>query len=247
MTGRTVDMVISHARRHVTMLRYPQQHFEPISSAISTLDEFRLNHPALLQKARAVEIEAYKIKGYTRFIPIGLLLVGSYKSEHVVCDMVGLHFKQRYPSFHVLTWNETRREGCLSIPPGSIASRVAREMVQQHPVQPGFLVDLLMRGGLHLFSLPAGIDFASGFLPPLVSTINPGNETAIDKKFDKKEFAAEWAAFYDTQVIDTRVNYDRALHLIGKRQLLVQIGQDSIEAQRVLKRIPKGQKSLLDF
>lgn len=250
-----VDVIKSHARRHHDMLRHPASHVERLAAGSQSLDELRLKCPSLIKKARAVEIEAYKIRGYTRLVPLGpmsgSLLVGTYKSRHVIPDIIGLHFKKRYPGYHVLTWNEIGRDGCYTAP----ASKPARKpdckdlatLLESIPLDGGMVDDLLFRGSLQLFHLPAGMDFAGVFLPRVVKTLFPENLATIGQKYDKKEFDAHWRAFYDTQVIESRINYDRAMNLIGKGHLINQVGASSIEAQRVLKKVPKGQKTLLDF
>ncbi len=242
-----VSIVIAHARRHHDMLRHPASYVEHMAGGSKTVDELRLKCRDLLKKARAVEIEAYKIKGYMRLVPLRTLLVGTYKSRHVIPDLVGLHFKKRYPTYHVLTWNETRRDGCFTWPAGSTPCAALLQLIESSPVDGGLVDDVLLRGSLHLFQLPTSTGFATWFLPQAVEMLFPGDEAAADHVHDKKEFEAQWAAFYDTQVIDSRINYKRAQSMIGKRYLLEQIGADSIEAQRVLKKVPKGQKTLLDF
>ncbi len=244
---KAIDIVISHARRHHDMLRFPASQVEKMAAGSKTIDELRLRCPGLLKKARAVEIQAYKVKGYMRLVPLRTLLTGTYKSRHVIPDLVGLHFKKRYPSYHVLTWNETRRDGCITGPAGSQACLGLRELVESLPVDGGLASDVLLRGSLYLFQLPPTTSLANGFLPRVVKLLFPGDDSASAHVHDKREFEAQWATFYDTQVIESRVNYERAMNLMGKRQLLDQVGTGSIEAQRVLKRVPKGQKTLLDF
>jgi hypothetical protein len=244
---KAIDIVLAHARRHHDMLRNPASRIEQMAGGSKTIDELRLKCSALIKKARAVETEAYKIKGYMRLVPLRTLLVGTYKSRHVVPDLVGLHFKKRYPSYHVLTWNETRRDGCFTAPAGSAPCTAIANLIASLPVDGGLANDVLFRGSLHLFQLSPGMSFATGFLPSAIELLFPGDTAAARHVHDKKEFEAQWAAYYDTQVIDSRTNYERAMGMIGKRYLLDQIGADSIEAQRVLKKVPKGQKTLIDF
>jgi hypothetical protein len=244
---KAIDIVLAHARRHHDMLRHSASYVEHMAGGSKTIDELRLKCRDLLKKARAVEIEAYKIKGYMRLVPLRTLLVGTYKSRHVIPDLVGLHFKKRYPTYHVLTWNETRRDGCFTGPAGSAPCTALLRLIESLPVDGGLVDNVLIRGSLHLFQLPPSTGFAAWFLPRAIEMLFPGDEAAAGYIHDKKEFEAQWAAFYDTQVIDSRVNYKRAQSMIGKRYLLEQIGADSIEAQRVLKKVPKGQKTLLDF
>ncbi|MEX2683844.1 MAG: DUF4130 domain-containing protein [Candidatus Sigynarchaeota archaeon] len=244
---KAIEKVISHARRHHDMLHYPASRVERMVAGSKSIDELRLKCPGLLKKARAVEIEAYKIKGYMRLVPFKTLLAGTYKSRHVILDLVGLHFKKRYPAYHVITWNETRRDGCVSVPDCSPQVSAILELIALFPVNIGFTGDVLIRGGLHLFQLPPTTSFVENFLPRLIELLFPGTEAATAHVHDKREFETRWAAFYDTQVLESRINYKRAMGLIGKRQLLDQVGVGSIEAQRVLRKVPKGCKTLLDF
>jgi hypothetical protein len=218
-----------------------------MAAGSKTIDELRLKCPTLIKKARAVEIQAYKIKGYMRFVPLRTLLVGTYKSRHVIPDLVGLHFKKRYPTYQVLTWNETRRDGCFTAPDYPVPPQSLLSMLGSIPIDSCIVEDVLFQGGLHLFQLPPGTSFATEFLPHVVALLFPGDEATAGQGYDKKEFEAQWATFYDTQVIDSRINYKRAMAMIGRGHLLDQIGADSIEAQRVLKKVSKGQKTLLDF
>ena len=244
---KAIDIVLTHARRHHDMIRHPASRIMQMSGDSTTIDELRLKCPDLIKKARAVEREAYKIKGYMRLVPLRTLLVGTYKSRHVIPDLVGLHFKKRYPTYHLITWNEARRDGCFTMPLGSSPGTGISRLIKSHPLDGGLVDDVLFRGGLHLFQLPSCTSFATEFLPRAIQLLFPGDEVAASHVHDKKEFKAQWAAFYDTQVIDSRINYERATNMIGKRYLLDQIGADSIEAQRVLKKVPKGKKTLLDF
>jgi hypothetical protein len=244
---KSISIVLAHARRHHDMLRHPASYVEHMAGGSKTIDELRLKCPGLLKKAREVEIEAYKIKGYMRLVPLRTLLVGTYKSRHVVLDLVGLHFKKRYPTYNVITWNETRRDGCFTGPAGSSPCTSLLRLIESIPVDGGFADDVLFRGSLHLFQLPPSTCFGTWFLPRAIEMLFPGDEAAAGHVLDKKEFEAQWVAFYDTQVIDSRINYKRAQSMIGKRYLLEQIGANSIEAQRVLKKVPKGQKTLIDF
>ncbi len=245
--AKAIDIVIAHARRHHDMLRHPASYVERLAGGSKTVDELRLKCRDLLKKARAVEIEAYKIKGYMRLVPLRTLLVGTYKSRHVIPDLVGLHFKKRYPTYHVLTWNETRRDGCFTGPASLVPCTEFLRLIGSLPIDGGLVADLLFRGSLHLFQLPPNMGFTMYFLPRAIEMLFPGDKAAAGHVHDKKEFEAQWAAFYDTQVIDSRTNYKRAQSMVGKRYLLEQIGADSVEAQRVLKKVPKGQKTLLDF
>ncbi|MBN2151045.1 MAG: DUF4130 domain-containing protein, partial [Candidatus Lokiarchaeota archaeon] len=224
------------------MLRFPASRVERMAGGSKTIDELRLKCPGLLKKARAVEIETYKIKGYMRLVPFKTLLAGTYKSLHVIPDLVGLHFKKRYPSHYVITWNEARRDGCISVPAGPVPNPWLVRLVESSPVDGGLAGDVLIRGGLYLFQMPPETSFAGEFLPSVIEVLFPGDEAAAAHVHDKREFEAQWAAFYDTQVIDSRVNYERATALMGKRQLVDQVGASSIEAQRVLKKVPKGLK-----
>ncbi len=244
---KAIEKVISHARRHHDMLRFPASRVERMAAGSKTIDELRLKCPGLLKKARAVEIEAYKIKGYMRLVPFKTLLAGTYKSRHVIPDLVGLHFKKRYPTYYMITWNETRRDGCVSVPDCSPACAEFRALIESLPVDGGLASDVLIRGSLYLFQLPPTTSFASDFLPRMIELLFPGDEEAASHVHDKREFEAQWAAFYDTQAIESRGNYKRARALMGMRQLLDQVGASSIEAQRVLKKVPKGHKTLLDF
>nr|MDO8088941.1 DUF4130 domain-containing protein [Candidatus Sigynarchaeum springense] len=244
---KAIEKVISHARRHQDMLRFPASRVERMAAGCKTIDELRLKCPDLLKKARAVEIEAYKIKGYMRLVPFKTLLAGTYKSRHVISDLVGLHFKKRYPACSVITWNEARRDGCVSVPERSPHIAGIRDLIESLPFEGGFASDVLIRGGLYLFQLPPTTSFADEFLHRVIELLFPGDPAVAAYVHDKREFEAQWAAFYDTQVIESRVNYKRAIALMGKRQLLDQVGAGSIEAQRVLKKVPKGCKTLLDF
>jgi hypothetical protein len=244
---KAIEVVVSHARRHHDMLRHSASYIINLTAGSKTIDELRLKCADLLKKARMVENEAYRIKGYMRLVPMQTLLVGTYNSRHVIPDLVGLYFKKRYPTYHVLTWNETRRDGCYSAPDCSSTSPSLVCLIGSFPIDCGPVGDLLFRGSLHLFQIPPSTSFATGFLPRAVELLFPGDGTASGHPYDKKEFEAQWAAFYDTQAIDTRINYERAMSMIGKRYLLDQIGANSIEAQRVLKKVPKGQKTLLGF
>ncbi|HME54754.1 MAG TPA: DUF4130 domain-containing protein [Candidatus Lokiarchaeia archaeon] len=242
-TVNAIDKIISHARRHNDLLRYPAAYFARYKQGISTINELRLHHPDIIKKARAVEIAVYKIKGYMRLVPFDDLLAGVYKSEHVLSDLVGLHFAKRYPACHVMTWNETRREGCFTFSGAERSNNAVLGLLSSHPVMMAVSRGLLIQGGSHHFALPRQESFRD-FVASLAALLYPekyGNKIAL---FDKQEFAEEWKAFYDTQVIDSRINYQRAMKMLGKKHLLDQLGQDSIEAQRVLKKVPKGQKPL---
>lgn len=238
-----IDKIISHARRHHNLLRYASSYFVKFTQGISTINELRLKYPDIIKKARAVEIAVYKIKGYMRLVPFNDLLVGAYKSEHVVSDLVGLHFTKRYPACHVLTWNETRREGCFTFSGTGTTSQAVIGLLYRHPVNQAISRGLLLHGYMHHFYLSHDESFRQ-FVADLAALLYPekyGSEMAV---FDRHKFDAAWKAFYDTQAIDSRINYQRAMKMLGKKHLLDQLGQESIEAQRVLKRVPKGQKPL---
>nr|MDO8110271.1 DUF4130 domain-containing protein [Candidatus Sigynarchaeota archaeon] len=244
---RAIDKVIAHARRHHDCLRFPAEYFARFIEGISTLNELRLKHPDIVKKARAVEIEAYKIKGYMRFVPFENLLAGVYRSRHIVSDLVGLQFKKRYPACHVLTWNETTRDGCYTFPEVLGASIDALAPISGHPLRKEIPPGIMLNCILHHFTLTPGTDFKNEFVVDIAKLLFPDNISKIPAVFDKHEFAEQWNVYYDTQAIDSRIDYVRAQKMLGKRHAIDQLGQDSIEVQRVLKKVPKGQKRLLDF
>jgi hypothetical protein len=241
---KAIDKIMNHARRHHDMLRHATPYFAKFTRDVSTINEMRLHHPDILKKARAVEIAVYKIKGYMRLVPFNDLLVGTYKSEHLVFDLVGLHFAKRYPACHVVTWNEARNEGCFTFSEIGQRSQDVRDLLASHHVNQAMDRDLLVHGCLHHFSL-AREDTFQHFVACIAAVLYPEIYGDFKATFDRHEFDAAWKAFYDTQAIDSRVNYQRALKMLGKKHLLDQLGQGSIEAQRVLKKIPpRGQKPL---
>ena len=240
---KAIDKIISHARRHHDMHRYAASYFTKFTQGISTINELRLRHPDIIKKARTVELAVYKIKGYMRLVPFDDFLVGTYNSEHILSDFVGMHFQNRYPACHVLTWNETRREGCFTFSNVGPPNQAVICLLLRHPVNQAVSRNLLLQGRLRHFSLANGESFQH-FVADMAASLYPekyGQDMAV---FNRHEFDAAWKAFYDTQAIDARINYQRAMKMLGKKHLLDQIGQDSIEAQRVLKKIPKSQKPL---
>jgi hypothetical protein len=240
-----LDKLFSHAARHATLLHASATWLESLCESATSIDQLRLKHGDIIKKAHEVETDVYKIKGYMRLLPLGSVLAGKYRCSHVVSDLVGLHFKKRYPAYTVITWNETRCCGAMSFGPEIGDRPVIEAFLATHPLEP-----VLNRRSAHFFNVREfsadGSTFLQEIFPSLLTAIDPSIVPATISPIGS-DYKAEWEAFYDTQAIESRIDYKRAMSKLTKKHLVAQVGLDSIEAKCVYYRITKDQKRLDEF
>ncbi|MBD3188599.1 DUF4130 domain-containing protein [Candidatus Bathyarchaeota archaeon] len=272
---KSIQKILAFAARHETLREHPDSYFDGLRGKHALIDQLRLHHPGILKKCNEVRNECHKLKGYIRLIPItDTLLLGTYRSRHVIMDLIGRHFSRRLSTHSIITWNESLRAGCFS-PSKHDLEPVARNQAQDdhprsidrakgdmagtfewmraYPMDPTcFRRMRLARSSTRLMLVGArdNATFYEEILPRLAATCATGCQTVHGKvTMDKNDakFKELWNAFYSSQDVGTRKNYRYALQMIGKKYLLEHFGRNSIEARTVLGDTSSRQKSLLDF
>ncbi|MHA1684628.1 MAG: DUF4130 domain-containing protein [Promethearchaeota archaeon] len=249
MKPNEISRALGYAARHGDWLHKPPRFFDRVRESVEIFDDLRVKHPLVLKKCNKVKRDVHKLKGFIRLVPVKNLLIGPYTSKHAIMDLIGLHFKKRFSTFHVLTWNEALHVGYFSHSSQDANNLAVNQLFSR------FKVNSRLGGRMHwtngrnqfLFELKSNADFYVKFLAKMLEHLYPGRGVTVDIRKESKKIEKEWNAFYLSQEIHSRQNYEYAMRMLGKAHLLEHFGLGAIETQRVLKRIGDGQKSLDDF
>lgn len=249
MTTKPIQRVLSSAARHASLARSPGGVLQAAARDVQHLDDFKLVHRGVLKKAREVQASAYKVKAYMRLVPWqDLVLSGRYASPHVVEAAVGIHFARRFPAMTTITVNVSSGTCCVS--PAASLSRESAGYLQGWAVRrpvPAWRARLLGHPGACTFFQVDRCETIEGVVGSLVALLHPREHASIGFSIDKHEFMEEWMTFYDSQLVESRTNYPYATRMLGIAHAKDQLDPGDVVIQRVIKRIPRNQRTLLDF
>ncbi len=238
---KKIATIVQHAKRHHDFSPNDARAIEIISHGVTSVNQLRIQHPEILKKSKAVANEIQKARGLAHFIPYKDFLIGQYHARHQIEDIIGIHFKKRYPMFNVITFNQASQKGTVSL------ARCTGPAEQASGLR---AIGCTVQVGCDLFTFHLGHgETLDRFAINVVSLIHgPGDlDVNGDTLLDDSAFIKDWNAFYGSQCIDSRINYKYAMKMLGKRHVLDNLGHDSIVTQRVFKKIGKDQKTLMDF
>ena len=240
----SVYKYIQYARRHGENEEKLRSFFDSIRKSSNIIEDLMRVHPKILKQAREVRNHVNRLKGLIRFQPYKDLLFASYSSTHCVSDLIGLHFKKRYPNYHVIAFNKDRREASVTMAsraeiPVEMRSLFEKYLLPKDNKDYCISIDFLLR-------FRNDREFYDNFLQQLFQKIYPLDDLENLNK-DNMNFQQYWNTFYDSQILEGRINPKRALHMLPKNEVIRQLGKDSIEFSRIIKQVSKHQKTLFDF
>ncbi|MFX0101746.1 MAG: DUF4130 domain-containing protein [Candidatus Hodarchaeota archaeon] len=244
---KKVHTALIFLSRHDEYFHKKDEYFSRLEEKINIFEDFHLHHATLLKKAQEVENLIHKIKGFIRFISVNELLVGIYKSKHLIMDLIATHFKKRFPLYNTMTFNEDLNSGCLCLAVNDDINKHEFHISKKYSIRPLIAERMYKSPSLLFFQVKNKEIFYDEFLPYIFNKLNPSSPNEDDIDESKRKFETYWNTFYDSQNIESRTNYKYAMKNFTKKQLLKQLGIKSIEAQRVYKKVKKNQKTLYDF